>query len=91
MAWHCCHRIVSDAHRVDLGAAAHVAVDLGNTTLGAFCISGRRDDSGIGNILVPPLEKFHQCFLCPRHSIGLEKVGDKLVEFLVGGACKVEM
>ena len=91
MAWHCCHRIVSDARRVDLGVAAHVAMNLGNTTLGAFCVSGRRDDSGIGNILIPPLEKFHRCFLCPRHSIGLEKVGDKLVEFLVGGACKVEM
>ena len=68
-----------------------MAVDPGNTTLGAFCISGRRDDSGIGNILVPPLEKFHRCFLCPRHCIGLKKVGDKLVEFLVGGVCKVEM
>jgi len=56
-AWCCCRRTASDAFRVEVGAAARVAADLGNTALGAFLVSGGRGENKTGNILIPPLEK----------------------------------
>ena len=101
-AWRCCRRIASDACRVDLlGAAARVAADLGNTALRAFQISGGMGEDKVGDIRIPPLEKFHRCFLCFWCRVGLEKVNNEFMKFFatepiimahpVGGVSEIEV
>ena len=57
-AWRCFRRIASDAFRVEVGAAARVAADLGNTALGALLVSGGGGGNKTGTYLFHHLRSF---------------------------------